>query len=52
MEWGGHPLWVTGYDPDHARPCFWHFYKRAEDIPESYYTRVGRRKPAPGEGRY
>jgi hypothetical protein len=48
MEWGGHPLWVTGYDPDAAKPCAWHFYKRAELIPERYYARVGRRKPAEG----
>ena len=52
MEWGGHPLWVTAYDADAAKPCAWHFYKRAEDIPEEYYTRVGRRKPKAGEGQY
>ncbi len=52
MEWGGHPLWVTGYDPDHTKPCHWYFYKRAEDIPETFYTRVGRQKPAAGEGQY
>ena len=52
MEWGGHPLWVTDYDPDAARPCMVRFYKRAEDIPEHYYTRVGRSKPGPGEGQY
>ncbi len=52
MEWGGHPLWVTDYDPDASKPCVWHFYKRAEDIPERYYTRLGRTKPAPGEGKY
>jgi hypothetical protein len=52
VEWGGHPLWVTGYDEDAARPCAWHFYKRASDIPEDYYTRLGFEKPADGEGRY
>jgi len=52
MEWGGHPLWVTGYDPDHSRPCHWYFYKRAEDIPEEFYTRLGRQKPPAGEGAY
>ena len=51
MEFGGHPLWVTDFDPDASRPCQWQFYKRAEDIPEAYYTRVGRSKPAPGEGK-
>jgi hypothetical protein len=52
MEWGGHPLWVTAYDPDASKPCAWHFYKRAEDIPDEYYSRVGRTKPEAGEGRY
>jgi len=52
MEWGGHPLWVTGYDPDHTKPCHWYFYKRAADIPETFYTRVGRQKPAAGAGQY
>ena len=52
MEFGGHPLWVTDFDPDASRPCQWQFYKRADDIPETYYTRVGRSKPAPGEGKY
>ncbi len=52
MEWGGHPLWVTEFNPDASQPCHWHFYKKAEDIPEQYYARVGRTKPAPGEGKY
>lgn len=52
LEWGGHPLWVTEYDPDAAKPCAWRFYKRAEDIPERYYTRAGHTKPAPGEGSF
>ncbi|WP_326537491.1 hypothetical protein [Pseudorhodoferax sp.] len=52
MEWGGHPLWVTDYDPDASKPCQWRFYKTAEAIPAHYYQRVGRSKPAPGEGRY
>ncbi len=52
MEWGGHPLWVTGYDGDAAKPCHWYFYKSADAIPETYYRRVGRRKPAAGEGKY
>ncbi len=52
MEWGGHPLWVTGYDEDASRPCVWHFYKRADDIPEEFYRRLGRDKPGPGEGQY
>lgn len=48
MEWGGHPLWVTGYDRDASKPCVWHFFKTAEAIPEEYYTRVGRKKPVEG----
>jgi len=52
MEWGGHPLWVTDYEDDADKPCVWHFYKSADKIPEFYYTRVGKSKPAPGEGRY
>jgi len=52
MEWGEHPLWVTDYEADPQKPCTWKFYKRAEDIPTEYYTRVGRTKPAPGVGKY
>ncbi len=52
LEWGGHPLWVTDYQADARKPCAWRFYKRAEDIPEHYYTRAGHQKPAPGEGKY
>jgi hypothetical protein len=52
MEWGGHPLWVTEYQDDAARPCTWHFYKRADLIPREVYERVGREKPDDGEGRY
>lgn len=51
-EWGGHPLWVTGYDPDASKPCAWYFYKKAEDIPEQYYTRIGHKKPKRGQGHY
>ena len=51
-EFGGHPLWVTGYDADASKPCAWYFYKSAEAIPEHYYTRIGMKKPAAGEGRY
>ena len=52
IEWGGHPLWVTDYDDDPDKPCLWHFYKSAENIPEHYYTRLGKSKPEPGEGQY
>ncbi len=52
MEWGGHPLWVTEFNPDASKPCAWHFYKSADAIPEEVYRRVGKTKPAPGEGKY
>lgn len=52
MELGGHPLWVTEFNPDPQKPCGWRFYKEAEKIPEEYYTRLGREKPAAGEGKY
>ncbi len=52
MELGGHPLWVTNYDPDAAKPCAWILYKKAEAIPARFYQRVGRERPANGEGRY
>lgn len=52
MEWGGHPLWVTAYDPDASKPCAWIFYRNAAAIPEHYYTRAGRTKPAAGEGQF
>lgn len=52
MEWGGHPLWVTDYDDDAAKPCYWRFYKDAKDIPEDYYTRQGFKKPKAGTGEY
>ena len=52
MEWGGHPLWVTEYNPDASKPCAWRFYKRAEAIPVQFYERAGRTKPAPGEGNF
>lgn len=52
MEWGGHPLWVTAFNPDASKPCGWMFYKSAKAIPEEIYKRVGREKPADGEGQY
>lgn len=45
IEWGGHPLWVTDYNPDHQAPCVWGFYKKPELVPERYYTRLGFDKP-------
>ena len=44
-EWGGYPLWVTGYSDDAAEPCYWHFYKEPACIPEEYFERLGFKKP-------
>jgi uncharacterized protein YodC (DUF2158 family) len=52
MELGGHPLWVTDYQTDAEKPCKWLFYKTAEAIPEKYYQRAGKQKPAAGNGKY
>jgi hypothetical protein len=52
MEFGGHPLWVTDYNEDASKPCAWLFYKKADAIPVHFYRRVGRDKPASGEGQY
>ena len=45
IEWGGYPLWVTGYEEDAAKPCKWMFYKNPDLIPEKYWKRVGKTKP-------
>jgi hypothetical protein len=42
----GYPAWVTEFDPDPAKPCGWTIYRDPADIPERYYTRIGRRKPS------
>lgn len=52
IEWGSHPLWVTRYDEDSSKPCHWDFYKSADAIPEQYYSRLGKKKPPGGTGRY
>ena len=52
MENGGHPLWVTEFDHDAQKPCAWKFYKKADDIPDVYYSRLGFKKPKAGEGKY
>lgn len=48
IEWGGFPLWVTGYSDDAAEPCYWHFYKRPDLIPAEYFRRLGFEKPTTG----
>lgn len=45
IEWGGYPLWVTGFDDDASKPCYWHFYRKPELVPEKYFSRLGFRKP-------
>ncbi|MBW1869635.1 MAG: hypothetical protein JRI73_10180 [Deltaproteobacteria bacterium] len=45
IEWGGYPLWVTGYSDDAAKPCYWHFYKKPELVPDKYFKRLGFKKP-------
>ncbi len=45
IQWGGYPLWVTGYADDASKPCYWHFYKKPELIPDEYYKRLGFEKP-------
>ncbi|MBL7211344.1 MAG: hypothetical protein ISS61_03060 [Desulfobacteraceae bacterium] len=45
IEWGGYPLWVTGYSDDASKPCYWHFYKNPERIPDEYFDRLGFKRP-------
>jgi hypothetical protein len=45
IEWGGYPLWVTGYSDDASKPCYWHFYKKPDLIPDKYFSRLGFEKP-------
>ena len=40
----GYPARITLFDPDGTKPCAWVFYKRPEDIPEEYFTRIGRKR--------
>lgn len=41
----GHPIRITDYPDSRDQPCRWIIYKNVDDIPEEYYTRVGRSKP-------
>lgn len=45
IEWGGYPLWVTGYSDDASKPCYWHFHKKPELIPDEYFSRLGVKRP-------
>lgn len=42
----GYPSRVALYDPDHDKPCAWAFYKDRSAVPERFFDRVGKRKPA------
>jgi len=44
IEWYGFPQRVTAYNEDHNAPCAWYIYKDPENIPEEYFTRVGKKK--------
>lgn len=40
----GYPGRITLFNPDGSKPCAWAIYKRPEDIPEEYFTRIGRKR--------
>ena len=37
-------------EPIYHGACEYVFYKHPEDIPEEFYTRIGKKKPLPGNG--
>ena len=45
IEKNGIPAMITNYQDDPNAPCGKFFYKKPEDIPEEYYTRIGKKKP-------
>jgi hypothetical protein len=45
IEKTGVPLRVVDYQDDPEAPCRFLFYKQPHDIPEEYYTRIGKKKP-------
>ncbi len=51
IEWGGYPLWVTGYSDDAFEPCYWHFYKDPGLIPDEYLNRLGFKKTGRKSGK-
>ncbi len=44
IEWSGYPQRVTLFNEDPNAPCTWVIYKKPEDIPEEYFTRLGKKK--------
>jgi hypothetical protein len=45
----GYPVIITDYPDDPEQPCRFIFYKDPDAIPEQYFTRLGKSKPAPGQ---
>lgn len=43
----GYPNRITEYPENPGDPCTWYIYKNPDDIPEQYYTRIGKTKPPP-----
>jgi hypothetical protein len=41
----GYPNRITEYPENPGDPCTWYIYKNPDDIPEEYYTRIGKTKP-------
>jgi hypothetical protein len=41
----GYPNRITEYPEKPGDPCTWYIYKDPDDIPEEYYTRIGKTKP-------
>ncbi len=41
----GYPNRITEYPQNPGDPCTWYIYKNPDDIPEEYYTRIGKVKP-------
>jgi len=45
LENFGYPNRITEYPENPGDPCTWYIYKDPDDIPEEYYTRIGKTKP-------
>lgn len=43
----GYPNRITEYPEKPGDACTWYIYKNPDDIPEEYYARIGKNKPAP-----
>lgn len=46
IEHYGYPNRITEYPEKPGDPCTWYIYKNPDDIPEHFYTRIGKTKPA------